>query len=100
MMNSWNLTTHAVMRLSQRGLVNGDLELIKWIGSEVEGGYLVREKDFQALDRQLRQLRDHARRLVGKRLVIDGDTLVTAYHAVRTKERRLLRGSQVRSSKE
>ena len=97
MMNSLRLTAHAAMRMSQRGLANDDLELIKWIGTEVEGGYLVREKDFQVLDRELKQLRDHARRLVGKRLVVEGDKLVTAYHAIRSKERRLLRGAQVQS---
>jgi hypothetical protein len=69
--------------------------MTKWI--EGEGGYLVREKDFQALDRELKQLRDHARRLPGKRLVVEGDRLVTAYHAVHSKERRLLRGAQARS---
>ena len=99
-MNCLLLTTHAAMRMSQRGLVNDDLELIRWIGTEVEGGYFVREKDFQALDRQLKQLRDHARRLVGKRIVVDGDALVTAYHAVHSKERRLLRGAELRSSME
>jgi hypothetical protein len=75
MMNSLDLTVHAVMRTAQRGLADDDLELIRWIRTEVEGGYLVREKDFQALDRELRQLRDQARRLVGKRLVLAGDRL-------------------------
>jgi hypothetical protein len=37
--------------MAQRGFADDDLELIRWIGTEVEGGYLVREKDFQALDR-------------------------------------------------
>jgi hypothetical protein len=95
MKNVLRLTAHAAMRMSQRGIANKDLELISWIGTEVEGGYLVREKDFQALDRQLKYLRDHARRLVGKRLVVDGDRLVTAYHAFRGKQRRLLRGPQL-----
>jgi hypothetical protein len=91
-MNSFlHLTAHATVRMGQRGIANDDLELIKWIGTEVEGGYLVREKDFRALDRELKQLRDHARKLVGKRVVVDGDCVVTAYHARRSKERRLLR---------
>lgn len=100
MMNSLHLTAHAVKRVAQRGLAADDIELIRWIGTEVEGGYLVREKDFQALDRALRQLRDQAGRLVGKRLVLEGDRLVTAYHAVRSKRRLLLQGTQTRSSKE
>jgi hypothetical protein len=100
MTNSLDLTTHAVKRMAQRGLADDDVELIRWIGTEVEGGYLVREKDFQALDRELRQLRDQARRLVGKRLVLEGDRLITAYHAVRSKHRLLLRGAEARSSME
>jgi hypothetical protein len=97
MKNILRLTPHATVRMSQRGIAGDDLELIRWIGTEVEGGYFVREKDFQALDRELKQLRELARRLVGKRLVVEGDRLVTAYHAIRNKERRLLRGAQVRS---
>jgi hypothetical protein len=97
MVNSLRLTAHAAMRMSQRGLANDDVELIRWIGTEVEGGYLVREKDFQALDQELKQLRDHARKLVGKRLVVEGDRLITAYHAAGNEQRRLLRGHQVRS---
>ena len=100
MMNALRLTAHAVMRMAQRGLTNDDIELIRWIGTEVEDGYLVREKDFQVLDRELKQLRDHARKLVGKRLVLEGDRLITAHHAVRSKQRLLLRDTHTRSSME
>ena len=91
------LTAHASVRAAQRGLSGGDLELIRWVGTEVEGGWIVREKDVQALERDLKRLRDQARRLVGKRLVMDGDVVITAYHASRTKARRLLRGASARS---
>jgi hypothetical protein len=68
------------------------LELIESIGTEVEGGYLLRQKDFQTLERELKTLRDQARRLVGKRVVQARDAVVTTYHASRADERRLLRG--------
>jgi hypothetical protein len=90
-MNPLYPTAHAATRMSQRGLATDDIELIRWIGTEVEGGYLVREKDFQALDRELKQLRDQVRKLVGKRLVLEGDRVITAYHAARSKQRVLLR---------
>lgn len=92
-----HLTVHAVTRMAQRGITRDDLELIAWIATEVEGGYLVREKDFQALDRELKQLRNHARRLVGKRLVVEGRRVLTTYHTNRGKERRLLRSVEDRS---
>jgi hypothetical protein len=94
-MSSLQLTAHAAQRLAQRGLSVNDLELISWIGTEVEGGYLVREKDFQALDRALKHLREHARKLVGKRAVLEGNLVVTAYHAGRRKQSRLLRRDRV-----
>ena len=86
-----DIMPHAATRMAQRGIGNDDLELIRRIGPEVEGGYLVRDKDFQTLDRELKRLRDRVRRLVGKRLVIDGDRIVTIYHATRKKKRWLLR---------
>jgi hypothetical protein len=83
--------------MAQRGIGSDDLELITMIGTEVEDGYLVREKDFQALDHEVKQWLQRARRLVGKRLVVDSGRVVTAYHADRGKKRRLLRGAEDRS---
>jgi hypothetical protein len=80
--------------MAQRGIGREDLQLIEAIGSEVEGGYLVREKDFQVFERELKQLLDHVRKLVGKRIVLDGDHVITAYHAGRRKQRRLLRHAE------
>jgi hypothetical protein len=94
MKNVLRPTTHAAVRMSQRGIAEGDLELIQRIATEVEGGYLVRKKDYQAFERELKHLRDRARRLIGKRLVVQDGQLVTAYHAIRSKERRLLRDAQ------
>ena len=90
-MDAFRLTPHAISRMAQRGIGLRDADLIKYIGTQVEGGYLVRVRDFQALDRELKQLRDHARRLVGKRVVTEGDLIVTAYHAGRSKRRHLIR---------
>lgn len=98
MTSALRFTAHAATRMAQRGLGNDDVELIKRIGTEVEGGFLVRKRDFQALDRELKRIRERARRLVGKRLVIQGDVVVTAYHAVRDKARRLLRDARDRSA--
>ena len=92
MSNAVHITEHGAQRMSQRGFGSGDVELIVRIGTEVERGYLVREKDFQAFERELKQDLERARRLVGKRLVVERDEIVvTAYHAERCKRRRLLR---------
>ena len=76
--------------MSQRGIRLDDLALAEFIGTEVEGGCLVRRKDVQEFERVLKKLRDQARRLCGRWVVRPGDAVVTAYHANRAKERRLL----------
>ena len=91
------LTEHVMMRMSQRGIASEHLDLIRLIGTEVEGGYLVREKDYRRLEREIKRLRDQAKRLVGKRLVVDGGVVVTAYYARREKEKRLLRDADTRA---
>jgi hypothetical protein len=74
---AFQLTRHAASRMAQRGISRRDIELMSWIGPEIEGGYFVTEKNFQVLDRELKQLRNRARRLVGKRVVCDGDVVHT-----------------------
>ena len=83
--------------MGQRGLRIDEVEMIRQIGTEVEGGYLVRQKDFQAFDCELRRMRARARRLVGKRVVIKSGNIVTVYHANANKQRRLLRRVENRS---
>jgi hypothetical protein len=91
------LTQHAVERMSQRAIRETDLELIMLIGTEVEGGYLVRSKDCQAAERQLKQLLARVRRLDGKRIVVAGGRVITAYRARPAKERDLLRTTEERT---
>lgn len=64
MRNQLEITRHAAERLSQRGFTMGDLDLIQFMGTDVEGGLLVTKRDFQEFDRKLRRLRDAAQRLI------------------------------------
>jgi hypothetical protein len=77
--------------MSQRGIMPRDAELIVLIGTEVDGGYLVREKDYQEAERRLKRLLHNFRRLVGKRLVVKDGAIVTAYHSSKRHARSLLR---------
>ncbi len=91
-------TSHAVARMSQRGLGNDDIELVLYMASEVEGGFLVTERDFQRFDRELKKRRDRAKKLIGKRVVFNGQFLITVYHAEPTKKKRLLRDGREMAS--
>ncbi|ANK76512.1 hypothetical protein FA04_27555 (plasmid) [Ensifer adhaerens] len=86
----FNWTQHATQRASQRGLIETDLQLIMAIGTEVEGGFLVRKRDYLAVEREIKAHLNRLRHLVGKRVVADEGSLITAYHAKPGKTRRLL----------
>ncbi len=85
------LTSHATLRMAQRSIKLQDAELIALIGTEVEDGYLVRDKDYLLVEADLKRLLERLRRVVGKRLVVANGQIVTAYHATRSYQRRLLR---------
>ena len=84
-------TDHARERMAQRSFADGDAELIAMIGTVVSDGYLVRAKDCQAVERKIKRLLQRIRRLRGKRLIVEDGRIVTAYHASRREERRLMR---------
>jgi hypothetical protein len=85
------ISDHAALRMAQRGLAISDVELALTIGTEVEGGIFVRDKDCDQVLKALAAVRRQVERLRGKRLVCDGERLVTAYRAEPKKAKRLLR---------
>jgi hypothetical protein len=95
-MNKLSVTTHAAVRMAQRGLNLKDSELIVLIGTEVDDGYLVRTKDYQEVERTLKKVLQRLRRVVGKRLVVAEDRIVTAYHASKACQRQALRNAHER----
>ncbi len=92
-MNTLSLTIHAAVRMAQRSMNMKDCELIALIGTEVDDGYLVRDKDYQEVEKQLKKVLQRFRRVVGKRLIVAEGRIVTAYHASKKYERQLLRGA-------
>lgn len=94
------LTNHAAVRMAQRGIAIKDAELIALVGSEVDDGYLVLDKDCQEVERELKALLERIRRLRGKRLVTSNGRIVTAYHVSRRQERRLVRQAHARGFRE
>ncbi len=90
-------THHGTLRAAQRGIDGDDIDLVMMIGTEVEGGYFVRDKDCEAVEQNLKHLMDRLRRLRGKRIVVANGRIVTAYHARPKKERRLLQRVQNRN---
>jgi hypothetical protein len=89
-------TNHAAIRFAQRGFDADDLAIIQIIGTEVAGGYFVREKDCQELERKAKQMLARVWKLAGTRIVISDNQIITAYHTWKAKERNLLRRAEDR----
>ena len=90
------LSQHGCVRLAQRGIHLSDVDLILQFGTEVDDGFIVREKDCQEVERALKNILTRVRRIRGKRVVVADGCLVTAFHARRSEERRVLRERQAR----
>lgn len=88
-MGAFKLTSHAVVRMAQRGIKDSDL--LELIGTEISDGYLIAEKDYQDFERDLKLVLDRARRLRGTRWVVVEGHIVTAYRPPKRNQRRLLR---------
>ena len=89
-MTDLNLTDHAIVRMAQRGIASRDIDLIMEVGTEVEGGYLVRKKDIETVERAMRSCLKRLQKIEGKRIVVADGTLVTAFHASDREQSRLL----------
>jgi hypothetical protein len=90
-------TTHALARCGQRGIGVRDAELAVLLGVEVEGGFLLMQRQCAAAARNFRCLADRLDRLAGTRVVAEGNAVVTAYRTTRRKQRRLLRWAEERN---
>ena len=90
-MNPPALTQHAAIRAAQRGIAQSDIDLIILIGTEVEAGYLVREKDYFEAERLVKSFLQRVRHLIGKRVVLEGAKVITVYHASGSHQRRIRR---------
>jgi hypothetical protein len=95
--NLFLLTVHASVRCAQRGIRHSDLEILEQIGTEVDDGYFIRERDYRAYEHAIKQQLERARRLVGKRFVVQEGRIVTAYRATRGRERHVLRNAEQRA---
>ena len=90
-MSALTQTRHATTRMAQRGITLKDADLIASIGTEVEGGYLVRHKDYQEMERALKAFLHRLKNVVGKRLVLANGQIITSYHTSYSHRRRLIR---------
>lgn len=85
-------STHAEMRMCQRGIRKADVELVLRHATSIDDHvYFLSNKD---ADREIRQRRleiQMLERLRNQKVVVDGDAVVTCYPSQRKDQKRTLR---------
>ncbi len=84
-------TKHAVERFAQRGFMLDDAEIIMQLGTEVEDGFLVCDREVRKLEEQARAFLRRLDRVRGARVVVEGSTVITVYRAGKRKQKQLLK---------
>ncbi len=83
---------HAEKRFNQRGLRNTDVELVLDSASRVApDAYLLTNRDVEREISRRKQEIQRLEKLRGTKLVVDGDTLITAYHSRPSDQKRTFR---------
>ncbi len=83
---------HAEIRLNQRGIRTRDVDLVLNAATRVApDAYLLTDSDVEREIVRRKQEIQQLERLRGLKLVVEGDTLVTAYRSKQSDQRRTLR---------
>ena len=86
------ISHHAEQRLRQRGIPQAQLKLVLQCGTQVdEGGYFFSDADVDAAIAERKREIQSLEKVRGCKIVLDGDTVVTAYRPDRRKRKRMLR---------
>lgn len=87
-MTDLHLTSHAEVRMRQRGFSEADVDLLLKVGTPIadDAVFLTNRdatREIEARRREIRQLE----RLRGSKLIVEGGALITLYHADRKASR-------------
>jgi hypothetical protein len=85
------ITKHAIERFAQRGFELDDAEIIMHVGTQVEDGFLVCDRECRQMEAEAKAFLRRLGRLRGARLVVDGSNVITVYRAGKRKQKQLLK---------
>jgi len=88
------LTRHPRHRIQQRGYKKSDVHLIVEHGTQATGAVVLRTKDVDRVEAQLKQRISRVRTLQGSAVILRGETIVSIYRAGKQRRRRLLAEGQ------
>ncbi len=85
-------TIHAETRMQHRAICPSDLQFLEAHATIIDEGYLLTNKDVQAIEAEAKRLITKAHRLKGMFLAVSDDVVITVYRAhKKNKCRKLLR---------
>ena len=87
-MTELSLTHHAQARMRQRGFKEEDADLVFRVGTRVaDDAFLLTDKDAARAIRKRKQEIQQLERLRGSKVIVEGETLITLYHATQRPRR-------------
>lgn len=87
-MTELSFTHHAQARMRQRGFREEDADLVFRIGTRVaDDAFLLTDKDAARAIRKRKQEIQQLERLRGSKVIVEGETLITLYHATLQRRR-------------
>ena len=81
---------HAAVRSQQRSIHVKDLDLAVQFGTETKLGYLITEKNYQEVEREMKRRLKKLHRLVGTLVAFKGGTVTTVIRTTRSQQKKLL----------
>ena len=92
MMAGHRLSRHGEARAQQRGYRHRDVGLIIEYGTPTHEGYILRRKDVNEVEREIKRLLDRLHHLAGSAAFIGDDTIRTVFRPRKAQRQRMLRG--------
>ncbi len=91
-MNEILMTAHAQRRKQQRGFREADIAIIYQTATQVapDAYMLTRADAAREIEKRKREIQQ-LERLCGSKVVIEGDTVITCYHALKREQKRTMR---------
>ncbi len=86
------MTAHAQRRKQQRGIRDADIAIVLHIATQVapDAYMLTRADAVREIAKRKREIQQFER-LSGSKIIVEGDTIITCYHAHKQEQKRTIR---------
>ncbi len=89
--DGYSNSNHADCRMRQRGLRKSDFSLVREFGSVTNEGFILRRKDVEAAQCEMKRVISDLERLTGVAVITKDQTVVSCYRPTKLKRKRMLK---------